>query len=105
MADRDMLGINENTVGTAKLDRKDSNGNKLGNIVRQVEFVDASGVKRVWAEFMHPTDTLTTLAQVQALGLKHYAAGTRLITPSGTITKTGASGVDTWSIITGTALA
>lgn len=106
MADKDMLGIHENTSGPAKLDRKDANGNKLGNIVWERQVILADGSKATLAEFYHPTDTLTTLAQVAALGYKNFAPGSTIRTPTKLLIKTSLPGAaEAWSNPTVAALA
>ncbi len=106
MSDKDMRGITEETTGTAKLDRINTNGAKMGNILKECRIIDENGNVTIRGEFYFPSDTITTLAHARALGLAGYAKGTIVYTSDTIFYKTsapGAAGADTWNILTATA--
>lgn len=108
MSDKDMRGITEEVTGIAKLDRLNTNGAKMGNIIKEYRAIDENGVASVLADFYFPTDTVTTLAQARALGLAGYAKGSSIRTGATFLIKTsvaGDAGADTWNILTATAAA
>lgn len=108
MSDKDMRGITESVTGIAKLDRINTNGAKMGNIIKEYQVIDENGAKTVLADFYFPADTITTLAQARALGLAGYAKGSTLRTASTFLIKTsapGAANADTWNIVTTAAAA